>query len=262
MKYLGSKRMLTREIWPKILEDLGRTPKRVIEPFMGGANFTSEIIRLGFTGEIIAGDFDPDCTFMWKKVLEGWLPTMAEEPSKEEYLIMRDAPYSEDPLRGFSRVTSAFGGAPWGAWIDNSKYMNYKGSGKNLNFWKNGVGSLTTQASILRSGNLTIAGGSYDQYENYITDDTIYYFDPPYANTRGYNKGNKGQFDSDAMWAYAEELSKTCPVYISELTAPDGWAEICIIEKSHQSRSTNKKSVLEKVFRKSPESSGSFLYTV
>jgi site-specific DNA-adenine methylase len=241
LRYQGSKRRVVKLLYPAILKDLGREPDRIIEPFIGGANFTSGIISAGFSGEIIAGDLDPDCNFMWQKVLEGWLPTLEQELTREEYNAIRAGDFTEDPLRGFARTVCAFSGQPWGGWVDTTKY----------NLWKSGVSSLSKQQKVLRSANIQVIGGSYDQYEEFITDDSIFYFDPPYSNTTGYGKSS---FDTDRMWKYAEELSQQCPVYVSELTAPEGWELVTELDFLHHGNKEHRKVVTEKLFRKSSES--------
>lgn len=253
MKYQGSKRLIAKNIWGAILEDLEyKEPARLIEPFIGGANFTTAVISMGYRGEIIAGDYDRDLNYMWSKVVDGWLPTLSEEPTLEEYNTMRDAGFSEDPLRGFSRSACGFGGSPWGAWIDNSKYLNYKiypKDGKvrvqNLDFWKSSVNTVTKQSGLLCKASVKIVGGSYEEYEQYITEDSIVYCDPPYSQTRGY--GN--EFDSSLLWNWVERMSEKCPVYVSELSAPSQFEEIWSKELKHGSNHASKKIVSEKLFK-------------
>jgi site-specific DNA-adenine methylase len=166
---------------------------------------------------------------------------MEQELTRDEYNEINAAEFSEDPLRGFARTTCTFGSHPWGGWVDTTKY----------NLWKAGVSSLTKQQKVLQSADIQIIGGSYDQYEEYITDDTIFYFDPPYYNTRGYNSSSaKVDFDTDAMWRYAENLSEMCPVFVSELTAPEGWDPIAEVDHVYRGNNLSRKTVTEKLFRK------------
>lgn len=231
MRYRGSKRTVGKYIYGAILEDLNyKEPAQIIEPFLGGANFTSQIIEAGYRGEIVAGDFDQDLNFMWRKVNEGWLPKIEEKPSKEEYLEMKNSDFNADPIRGFSRSACAWGGVPWNKY-ETSRYDAC-------------VRSIAKQAAILKSSNLTIIGGSYEEYEKYITEDSIIYCDPPYVDTAGY--GN--HFDSEAFWVWVEKISANTRVYVSELTAPSIFKEIWSADLIHSGKGNHTKKVTEKLF--------------
>lgn len=83
-----------------------------------------------------------------------------------------------------------------------------------------------------------------------IPKGAVVYCDPPYANTAKYVTG---EFNSDEFWAWADEVSRTNPVYVSEYTAPDlaGWKSVLNIDKRVTlSKDNNSKNATEHLFYK------------
>ena len=77
-----------------------------------------------------------------------------------------------------------------------------------------------------------------------IPKDAVIYCDPPYAGTAEYKEGG---FDNRAFWEWANKISKTHKVYVSEYNAPAGWDYILSIPKrSTLAKSANQKN--EKLF--------------
>ena len=76
------------------------------------------------------------------------------------------------------------------------------------------------------------------------------YCDPPYANTVKYVTG---EFNSKEFWAWADEVSRTNPVYVSEYAAPElgGWKSVLNIERRVTlSKDNNTKISTEHLFYK------------
>jgi len=67
---------------------------------------------------------------------------------------------------------------------------------------------------------------NFDYKEVEIPPKAIVYCDPPYIDTEKYSIKH---FDSIDFWKFAQELSKTHIVLVSEQTAPDDW--VCIWQK-------------------------------
>lgn len=83
-----------------------------------------------------------------------------------------------------------------------------------------------------------------------IPKGAVVYCDPPYANTVKYVTG---EFNSKEFWAWADEVSKTNPVYVSEYTAPKlgGWKSVLNIERRVTlSKDNNTKNSTEHLFYK------------
>lgn len=221
MRYMGGKFTLAKHLLPFILET---KPKRIIEPFLGGGNFMVRALKEGYAGEYIAGDYDKDNNFMWKCVIDGWLPKYEEAPTRDEYKEMKNAGFSENPLRGFARSVVAFGANPWqGYSLDLINTENL-----SRDFWKEGCNVIRRDADIMVGKDIKIVGGDYADYSSYITPESVVYCDPPYVNTRGYSKGET--FDHVRFWNTVRAWSVICPVYVSELVAPDDF--VAVFEKS------------------------------
>jgi DNA adenine methylase len=237
---MGGKFTLATHLLPFVLET---KPTRIIEPFLGGGNFMVRAFKEGYTGEYIAGDYDKDNSFMWKCVLEGWLPKYEDQPSREEYTEMKNAAFSENPLRGFVRSVGSFGSIPWGGYALGVVYDR----NPEENIWKSACNSMKRDSNFVKDKNIAIIGGDYSTYAEYITPDSVVYCDPPYSATTGYTKGET--FDHIRFWDTVREWSKTCPVYVSELTAPDDFVSVFDKGKNHGTGGTmSVKKVTEKLF--------------
>lgn len=82
-----------------------------------------------------------------------------------------------------------------------------------------------------------------------IPNGAVVYCDPPYANTTKYVTG---EFNSKEFWTWADEVSRTNPVYVSEYTAPDfaGWKSVLNIEMTVTLGTDNAKNSMEHLFYK------------
>ena len=79
-----------------------------------------------------------------------------------------------------------------------------------------------------------------------IPDGSFVYCDPPYAGVTGY----VDVFDSVKFWEWAECLSVRCRVFVSEYSAPSGWA--CVWSAATASsldRDRGSKRSVERLFR-------------
>lgn len=234
---MGGKYRLGKHLVPYVLR---HKPKRIIEPFLGGANFTTHIFKTGFSGEYIAGDYNPDVSYMWREVIEnGWLPGEAEMPDRETYYKEKVANYSDNPLRGFMRTAASFSGKPWDAYGLKDKDNNY-----SRNYWDECVRAITNQAELYKGNDIKIVGGDYSFYFDYLTSSSVVYCDPPYVGTVDYNTN----FDTDLFWMTMESWSEICPVYVSELVAPVDWIAVYTKKVKHSLDTTVKKEVSEKLF--------------
>ena len=93
---------------------------------------------------------------------------------------------------------------------------------------------------------LTISQKDYREVE--IPDGATVYCDPPYINTGVYGKGEYGRgFSHDEFYDWLR--SRDYPVYVSEYTMPEDFAEVASIGKSCSMSATNKRmKVTERLF--------------
>lgn len=221
MKYPGSKNRHAKYILPIMLEDATKDTIW-IEPFVGGCNLIDKVplaTRRGY-------DLNLYLIAMFKAVLAGWIPP--EHISEEEYKAIKADKTAFDPwLVGFVGVGCSFSGKWFGGYA--------RGAGRN--YTRESRDNLLKQAKTLVGVDLAVS--SYDKVS--IPEGSVVYCDPPYANSIGYTE----PFDTSKFWVWAEELSKTTNVYVSEYTAPEGWKSVYAREvvSSLDLNTGNKRSV-------------------
>ena len=77
----------------------------------------------------------------------------------------------------------------------------------------------------------------------------LYYCDPPYRDTMGYEKGNKNTFNHDEFYDHCRlKVKEGNIVLISEYYMPEDF--VCIFEKSikNQMQRKNKEDKIERLF--------------
>lgn len=237
MKYMGGKFRIGKELAPIILES---KPSRIIEPFIGGANMTTHFYKAGYAGEYIGGDYDEDLNYFWQAVIEqGYRPSADDKPSREQYVAERNAGFSANPLRGFMRTAAAFSGRPWDSFVLERTERDY---------WGVAVRAVETQAGILADRDIKIVGGDYEAYEQFLSPESVVYCDPPYADTTDY----RNRFDHDRFWGNMRRWSEVCPVFVSELTAPDDFAVAYEKHTIHTVMGSRNKKVSERLYSRYP----------
>lgn len=202
MRYNGGKKRIGKQL----SEIINKTNPQVYwEPFCGmcsvGLNVTAPVRYFS--------DADEAAIAVLKAVVDGYeFPTSLSE---EEYHAAKKLPPS-NPLHGFAKYGCSFGGI--GGYAKDAKGTNY---------------ALVAKRSLLKMKNLEGVDICHKSASEKSTPpsgtDTIY-LDPPYKGTAAVGaKINQG----DWFWPWAENLSKTANVFVSEYEAPLGW--ICVFEK-------------------------------
>lgn len=237
MDYQGSKRTVGKDIVPLMLK---RTkPRRIVEPFLGGGGFLIRVLESNFDGEIIAGDYDPDITALFKALRMGWLPPRDLISEEEWEVVMNGDDFHSSALRGFTYFASLYFGNVRKPRYTPAAYM-YKGTTNWEKQWRHAKNlsdlMMSTNASI------TFIGGDYRGYEEWLSTRTLVYCDPPYAGVSGY----KVDFDIETFWDVAAGWA-TRPgvsVYVSEYEAPkgQGWRTVW----HGQIRKANRQNVKDK----------------
>lgn len=211
MYYMGSKARHAKHIIPFLMNGHDQS-NPYIEPFVGGGNMIDKVpaeIRWGSdTAEYAIALLDA--------LSEGWVPP--ETLSEEEYNRIKESPHDyAKELVGFAAYPCSFGAKFWGGY-GRRKLRNERMVTVQHGAYLNAV----RQMKLLSGVKFTVANYSSIVYPECAT----VYCDPPYAGTTGYKSG---AFDHAVFWDWAEKLSPTRRVFVSEYTAPDNWE--CIWEK-------------------------------
>lgn len=228
MIYQGGKTRISKHIVPLILDN---KPEVIVEPFVGGANFTRELLNYGFNGEIVINDLCKEMTCLFKSVLEGWKPDISNYPSREEYLEFRKNRLTHEcnPVKNWSSVGATFNGVQWSSYVENKLI---KGKTSTRNYAEKSIRASIKTFEVLYKNRdrITINQGSYEALTKLATIGTTFYCDPPYFGTRGYL--GSGKFDNETFWITARKWSLMgADVFVSEETAPQEIGAITVWEK-------------------------------
>jgi DNA adenine methylase len=233
MRYVGSKTRHAKYIIPFLMNGHDQS-KPYIEPFVGGGNMICHVpakIRWGSdTAEYAIALLDA--------VSKGWAPP--SHVTESEYHAVKANPDAYDKAYvGFVGHCCTFGGKLWGGYA-----RNHPSEGCNSTIPAQQHKSILRQAKGLAG--VVFSVGSYKDLD--CPPGAAVYCDPPYAGTVKYRDA---VFDHDEFWEWADRLSDTCRVFVSEYAAPPGWASLW--EKSVTNTlnlNTGEKRGTEKLFVK------------
>lgn len=228
MKYPGSKLKHAKHIIPIMLRSMPPlTPW--VEPFVGCANLTAQLPQDG--RKKFCSDMNAEIIACLTAVRDGWIPP--SEVSEEEY---RRAKAGEGSLylRGFISVACSFGGKAWGGYA--------RGSGRN--YAAESVRNLQAQYAGLQD--VVFECKSYEAAT--LTEPSLVYCDPPYAETTGYGR----PFDHVRFWQWCDDLIENGHrVFVSEYVAPADWVSVWEkIVVSSLDLNTGDKHATERLFTK------------
>lgn len=227
MKYVGSKARFAKEILPIVLA--GRTSELYVEPFVGGGNSFHLV-----NGPKWGNDVNADVVAMLEAVGGGWVPP--GDVSEDDYTEARLGG-REPHVRGFIGVGCSYSGKFFGGYA-----RGRAADGSDRNYARESRDNVLRQASGLAGARWS----SLRYWELDIPDGSFVYCDPPYAGVTGYG----AVFDSVKFWEWAECLSVRCRVFVSEYSAPSGWA--CVWSAATASsldRDRGSKRSVERLFR-------------
>lgn len=228
MKYMGSKRRISKHILPIILRN--RTLDQVyVEPFVGGGNSICQVsgIRIG-----------SDCNQYSIEALKlirdfpNTLPKTREEVTDQLYKDMKNS--KNLGLKGYYAFQLSYGGKFFGGYRRDSKGVR--------DYIAEGYRSALKQSPLLKD--VDLYHSDYKDLE--IPKNSIIYCDPPYKGTTGY----RNKFDTDMFWKWCREKTKEGhSIFVSEYTAPSDFVqvwekEIC----SSLSDNTGSKKGIERLF--------------
>lgn len=227
MIYMGGKSRLAKHIVPFLLR---HNPEVIIEPFVGGANITSEILKQGYKGRLVLSDLDASLMCMWYHVIyEGWLPTLETYPSREQYNEWREAAKrGEVPecnaLMGWARTGASYSGKPWAGYVKPEDTR----SGETIPYMVSRIRTSTTQFNLLHehAESITLACCGYEAHTPHIPAGAVVYADPPYANTTAYDTE---EFSHTHLWETLISWAQAgAHVYVSEESKPD-WVDAEVV---------------------------------
>jgi len=230
MKYMGSKRRISKDILPIILENR-MTDQWYVEPFCGGCNMI-ELVN----GNRIANDYNEYVAEMWNALVNrNWQPPT--EITEEQYNdIKTNKEQYPKELVGFTGIAVTFGSTWFGTYARNKRGTNYAMEGR---------GNLMKQVERLQ-GTIFISSSYCDIA---LPKNSIIYCDPPYDGVAGY----KDKFNHIAFWQWCREKTKEGhSVFISEYNAPNDFECVWQSELKTNMNAKYETKPVEKLFKFSP----------
>lgn len=200
MKYMGSKRRISKYILPIILKN--RKPGQwYVEPFCGGCNLIDKV-----DGPRMANDINRPLIEMFKALQSGC--HFPDEISKDQYMTLKEA-YEEGKfindrflgLIGWVGFTASYNGKFFDSYVNESGGRNYQREAQK---------NILNQ--VKRLSDVVFTSGSFTEMQ--IPEESIIYCDIPYRETTSYKAGG---LDYDAFYTWAVDMAnKGHKVYVSE----------------------------------------------
>lgn len=200
MRYLGGKFRIAKDLTAVMAPVIAKADK-YIEPFVGAANVLVNVNH----PRRFASDANPYLITLWQHMQLGWEPP--NSMSEDEYhrlKVLRDV---TDPLTAFAGFGMSFAGK-W--------FAGYCRSSGTRQYARAAARGLVAKRRNIKEVSFTCRG-----YETWTEGaGAVYYCDPPYSGTTGYNA--VGAFDSAAFYDWCRERAEDgATVFVSEYTAPD-----------------------------------------
>ena len=210
MRYMGGKARQAGHIREVVARMRGERD-HYLEPFMGGG-WVSAAVAPDFPRATLADASGPLVALWRAVVVDGWAPPAAM--TRDEY----------DRLRAEDDVTALHGWAGYAASYQGKYFGGYNGDVPSRDYIAEAARSTARKAAVLRTHpDLTILHADYRVHA--VTDRTVVYCDPPYADTTGY--GAVGVFDTMEFWTTAQKWGESgALVLVHEYSAPDGWVPV------------------------------------
>lgn len=224
MRYLGGKSRQARRI-AEVINPYVKG-KIFIEPFVGGFNI---IPHIKGAREHFAGDIHSALISMYNALKRGWVPpSIVTEEEHKAALSLPDT----DPRKAFIRFGCSWGGNFTSGYARDSQGTNFAAQTRR---------NLRKRLPAIKA--TTFRCCPYAAWP--ITEDAVFYCDPPYQRTTGYATGD---FDHDAFWAWVRDASETALVFVSEITAPDDFVSIWRYDTTRGLRSKKSRKFVDQLF--------------
>ena len=222
MKYMGSKRRISKHILPIILKD--RKENQVyVEPFVGGCNMIDKVdgIRIG-------NDINKYLIMFWKAIQNGFIPP--EHITKEEYYKIKENKEEDWIMTLWAGICCSYGGKWFGGYINDYKENRRLKNGRLPNHQTESRNSILKQKEKIQD--ITFFNLEYDKID--YPSNSLIYCDPPYESTTKY----KDDFNHKKFWEWCRKMTNNGhTVFISEYNAPEDFE--CLIEVKTNTQLSN-----------------------
>jgi DNA adenine methylase len=228
LRYLGGKYRIRKWIVEHIFK-FAEGKQRYLEPFVGSASVTVELIKQGFSLPVFASDVNEDLILMFQAAKTDF--NFPDFVTEEEYRNVRIEPASS--LKGFIGIGCSFGGKWFGGYARHGYDRNPALELKR---------GLLKDVNYLKEINFSFA----DYRKLNVNSDMLVYCDPPYSGTTPY----KDKFNSEEFFETARKWRKTgANILISEYSAPPDFIQVAEIERKTNIRPKNGNEIrVEKLF--------------
>lgn len=240
MKYMGSKRMIAKDIVPIIQKYIDDTGYPYIEPFVGGANVIDKIVACDKYGS----DLNKYIIALHQGMQDG--RELYPEVSYELYdKARKNWRTGGDEFDDFQTANIGFLASYNGRWFDGGyAKAGYTAKGIWRDYYREAKDNIFKQSQSLLYKDVHFIYLDYTDWSE--TVGAVIYCDPPYAGTKQYDNAMK--FDYDKFWEWCRQMSQNNIVIVSEQNAPEDFT--CIWEKpvSRTMKVEGKFKATEKLF--------------
>lgn len=218
MKYMGSKRLIAKQIL-NVIENLKiGSPSTFVDAFTGGANLVQRVDKSKYK-KIIAVDKDPYIIDLLRKVKnDPHNPLFQKGLTKEEWKHVKNNPDK------YPHYVVAYAGymLTWGSIWFNTYMGDKKRKSKGKTRIEETYSSIQKESQRLQE--IDFYAVDYRVISDFVDlKDSVIYCDPLYAGTEKY----KFDFDHKEFWQTVREWTKKgAQVFVSELTAPEDFIPI------------------------------------
>lgn len=198
---MGGKARIAKHIVPIINEAVKKSNGMLFEPFCGGCNITPP----HFAGRVFANDLNEDLICLFKDAILG--RSFPEYVDIEMYRAAKNGEYDK-ALTAYIGFCASYNGRYFAGFVGNG-YLTVRGK---RDYQKELISSFNKTVRSLRDmPSLTLSSLPYTEME--IPENSVIYCDPPYDGTTQYKNGG---FDHDKFWQWAEMMSESNTVFVSE----------------------------------------------
>jgi DNA adenine methylase len=233
MKYVGGKHLQAKYYVPIInilLEEFGDSPTTYIEPFIGGGNIFAKVgAENKNLVQRIGMDIDCDLIALWE-----YLRDNPEAPDiipidRETYYDVKANPASYEPyFRAYVSIACSYRAKKWGGFARDTTDRK---TNKTRQYTSEGISRIKKDAALLKPNDTFYCLDYLEIKSESLTNNTVMYCDPPYANTTGYREGS---FNHEEFWTWVVSLKQAKPeakILVSEFTIPENIPHTVLFEK-------------------------------